>query len=46
MVDGHSALGAFARIAVPIAAPGMVAAFILVVDFVFPGRKVPALIVR
>ncbi len=33
MVDGHSALGAFAKIAVPIAAPGMVSAFILVVIF-------------
>ncbi|MEJ7901003.1 MAG: carbohydrate ABC transporter permease [Thermomicrobiales bacterium] len=33
LVDGHSALGAFLRIAVPIAAPGMVAAFILVVIF-------------
>jgi multiple sugar transport system permease protein len=33
MVDGHSALGAFLKIAVPIAAPGMVAAFILVVIF-------------
>jgi multiple sugar transport system permease protein len=33
MVDGHSAMGAFSRIAVPIAAPGMVAAFILVVIF-------------
>ncbi|MGI8483518.1 MAG: carbohydrate ABC transporter permease [Thermomicrobiales bacterium] len=33
MVDGHSALGAFLRIAVPISAPGMVAAFILVVIF-------------
>lgn len=33
LVDGNSALGAFARIAVPIAAPGMVAAFILVVIF-------------
>ncbi len=31
LVDGHSALGAFWKIAVPIAAPGMVAAFILVV---------------
>jgi multiple sugar transport system permease protein len=33
LVDGHSALGAFLKIAVPIAAPGMVAAFILVVIF-------------
>jgi multiple sugar transport system permease protein len=33
LVDGHSAVGAFLRIAVPIAAPGMVAAFILVVIF-------------
>ncbi len=33
MVDGHSVTGAFLRIAVPIAAPGMVAAFILVVIF-------------
>jgi multiple sugar transport system permease protein len=33
LVDGHSAIGAFLRIAVPIAAPGMVAAFILVVIF-------------
>lgn len=33
MVDGHSATGAFLRIAVPIAGPGMVAAFILVVIF-------------
>ena len=33
LVDGHGALGAFFRIAVPIAAPGMVAAFILVVIF-------------
>jgi len=33
LVDGHSATGAFLRIAVPIAAPGMVAAFILVVIF-------------
>lgn len=33
LVDGNSALGAFLRIAVPVAAPGMVAAFILVVIF-------------
>ncbi len=33
LVDGHSVVGAFLRIAVPIAAPGMVAAFILVVIF-------------
>ena len=33
LVDGHSAVGAFLRVAVPIAAPGMVAAFILVVIF-------------
>jgi len=33
LVDGHSVVGAFTRIAVPIAAPGMVAAFILVVIF-------------
>ncbi|HEV2073578.1 MAG TPA: carbohydrate ABC transporter permease, partial [Thermomicrobiales bacterium] len=33
LVDGHSVIGAFLRIAVPIAAPGMVAAFILVVIF-------------
>ncbi|HVL23287.1 MAG TPA: carbohydrate ABC transporter permease [Thermomicrobiales bacterium] len=33
LVDGHSATGAFLRIAVPIAAPGMVASFILVVIF-------------
>ena len=33
MVDGNSALGAFLKVAVPIAAPGMVAAFILVVIF-------------
>lgn len=33
LVDGNSAIGAFARIAAPIAAPGMVAAFILVVIF-------------
>lgn len=33
LVDGHSVIGAFTRIAVPIAAPGMVAAFILVVIF-------------
>jgi len=33
LVDGHSALGAFLKIATPIAAPGMVAAFILVVIF-------------
>jgi multiple sugar transport system permease protein len=33
LVDGHSALGAFMKVAVPIAAPGMVAAFILVVIF-------------
>ncbi len=33
MVDGHDAIGAFLRIAVPISAPAMVAAFILVVIF-------------
>ncbi|MEJ7900835.1 MAG: carbohydrate ABC transporter permease [Thermomicrobiales bacterium] len=33
LVDGHSVIGAFLKIAVPIAAPGMVAAFILVVIF-------------
>lgn len=33
LVDGNSAIGAFLRIAVPVAAPGMVAAFILVVIF-------------
>ncbi len=33
MVDGHSALGAFLHVAVPISAPAMVAAFILVVIF-------------
>ncbi len=33
LVDGHSVVGAFLRIAVPISAPGMVAAFILVVIF-------------
>jgi multiple sugar transport system permease protein len=33
LVDGNSAFGAFLRIAVPVAAPGMVAAFILVVIF-------------
>ncbi len=33
LVDGHSVVGAFLNIAVPIAAPGMVAAFILVVIF-------------
>ena len=33
LVDGHSSMGAFLNVAVPIAAPGMVAAFILVVIF-------------
>ncbi len=33
LVDGHSVIGAFLKVAVPIAAPGMVAAFILVVIF-------------
>ncbi len=33
LVDGHSVVGAFLRVAVPIAAPAMVAAFILVMIF-------------
>jgi multiple sugar transport system permease protein len=33
LVDGHGVIGAFLSIAVPIATPGMVAAFILVVIF-------------
>jgi multiple sugar transport system permease protein len=33
LVDGHSAIGAFLRVAVPISAPAMVASFILVVIF-------------